>query len=78
MPSIRTPALCAWSNPPSLVRAPFTVLSRQDRNDKEWMKHTLSWHDAVKGQTRIDYRAVTMTTLDESECKAVPPVARVY
>ena len=42
------------------------------------MKHTLSWHDAVKGQTRIDYRAVTMTTLDESECKAVPPVARVY
>jgi succinate dehydrogenase (ubiquinone) flavoprotein subunit len=42
------------------------------------MKHTLSWHDADKGKTRIDYRAVTMTTLDEAECKAVPPVARVY
>ena len=42
------------------------------------MKHTLSWHDPVKGKTRIEYRAVTMNTLDENECKSVAPVARVY
>ena len=50
----------------------------QERNDKEWLKHTLSWHDAVKGKTTIAYRPVTMATLDESECASVPPVARVY
>jgi len=50
----------------------------KDRNDAEWMKHTLSWHDDKKVQTKIGYRPVTMTTLDESECKSVPPVARVY
>jgi len=50
----------------------------KDRNDAEWIKHTLSWHDDKKVQTKIGYRPVTMTTLDESECKSVPPVARVY
>jgi len=48
------------------------------RNDKEWMKHTLSWHDDVTKKTKIDYRAVISTTLDAAECKPVPPVARVY
>jgi len=60
-------------------RLRFLCLHRtQERNDKEWLKHTLSWHDAVKGKTTIAYRPVTMATLDESECASVPPVARVY
>jgi succinate dehydrogenase / fumarate reductase flavoprotein subunit len=27
-----------------------------DRNDEEWMKHTLTWFDDATGQIRIDYR----------------------
>ncbi|KAJ1560928.1 succinate dehydrogenase flavoprotein subunit, partial [Nowakowskiella sp. JEL0078] len=50
----------------------------KDRDDTHWMKHTLSWHDAKSGKVNLDYRAVTMETLDESEAKTVPPVARVY
>ncbi|KAJ3371313.1 succinate dehydrogenase flavoprotein subunit [Kappamyces sp. JEL0680] len=49
-----------------------------ERNDKEWMKHTLSYNNAETGETRISYRAVESKTLDENECKPVPPVARVY
>lgn len=50
----------------------------KDRNDKDWMKHTLSWHDDKKVQTKISYRPVISTTLDEAECQPVAPVARVY
>ena len=49
----------------------------KDRNDKEWMKHTLSYTDEA-GKTTLSYRKVISTTLDESEAKSVPPVARVY
>lgn len=49
-----------------------------ERLDGEWMKHTLSWFDEDKTKTKIGYRAVTMATLDEQECKSVPPVARTY
>jgi succinate dehydrogenase (ubiquinone) flavoprotein subunit len=49
-----------------------------ERNDKEWMKHTLSYNDYETGKTTISYRKVIGTTLDESEAKSVPPVARVY
>ncbi|KAI9490747.1 succinate dehydrogenase flavoprotein subunit 1 [Zychaea mexicana] len=49
-----------------------------ERDDENWMKHTLSWQDQETGQVTLKYRAVTDTTLDEEECKPVPPVARVY
>ena len=32
----------------------------------------------LTGTTSITYRANTRTTLDENECKAVPPAKRVY
>ena len=48
----------------------------QDRNDDEWMKHTIAYFDG--SHTTIKYRPVTSTTLDETECASVPPVARVY
>jgi len=48
------------------------------RDDENWMKHSLSWHDDASFKTKVGYRAVTNTTLDENECKSVPPVARVY
>ena len=47
-----------------------------ERDDKQWLKHTVTWISA-SGKTRIDYRPVTLTTLTD-EVEAVPPKARVY
>jgi succinate dehydrogenase / fumarate reductase flavoprotein subunit len=47
-----------------------------DRDDHNWMKHTLCWVDA-KGGTRFDYRAVHMNTLTD-DVEPVPPKARTY
>ena len=49
-----------------------------DRLDDEWMKHTLAYYDEKEGKTTVAYRDVHYYTLDEEECKTVPPVARVY
>ena len=49
-----------------------------ERLDDEWMKHTLGYFDTEKGTTTITYRANKRSTLDEKECKAVPPAKRVY
>jgi len=48
----------------------------EDRNDDEWMKHTLAWTDE-KANVSIDYRPVHMYTLTE-ECDVIPPKPRVY
>ncbi len=47
-----------------------------DRDDKNWMKHTLAWLDD-KGETFIDYRPVHLNTLS-NEVQPIPPKARVY
>ncbi len=47
-----------------------------ERDDENWMKHTLSWMDE-RGSVRIDYRPVHMTTLTD-EVEVFPPKARVY
>jgi succinate dehydrogenase / fumarate reductase flavoprotein subunit len=47
-----------------------------DRDDKNWMKHTLTWIDD-KGKIKFDYRDVCLTTMTD-EVKAVPPKKRVY
>lgn len=46
------------------------------RDDVNWMKHTLAYFDGDK--TTLNYRPIHYFTLDEEECKTVPPVARVY
>ena len=48
----------------------------KDRNDAEWMKHTLIWVDD-KGRTQIEYRPVHMNTLT-NDVEPVPPKARTY
>jgi len=48
----------------------------QDRDDQNWMKHSLAWADA-KGKTRLDYRDVHLYTLSE-DVPVIPPKARVY
>ncbi|WP_342270637.1 succinate dehydrogenase flavoprotein subunit [Rickettsia endosymbiont of Orchestes rusci] len=47
-----------------------------DRNDADWMKHTLAWIDE-HGKIVIDYKPVTLTSLTD-EVKPVPPAKRVY
>ncbi|MFT8243851.1 succinate dehydrogenase flavoprotein subunit [Roseomonas sp. BN140053] len=47
-----------------------------ERDDKEWMKHTLAWCDE-QGNVRLDYRDVKMRTLT-NEVQVFPPKARVY
>ncbi|KAH9038905.1 succinate dehydrogenase [Lactarius pseudohatsudake] len=50
-----------------------------ERDDDAWMKHTLTWqHDVDSPDVDIKYRGVIATTLDENECKPVPPFKRVY
>ncbi len=46
-----------------------------DRNDGEWMKHTLAWLE--DGKVRIDYRPVHDYTLTD-EVSYIKPKARVY
>jgi succinate dehydrogenase / fumarate reductase flavoprotein subunit len=47
-----------------------------DRDDVNWMKHTLAWVDA-RGAVRFDYRPVQLNTLTD-EVASVPPKARTY
>ena len=49
-----------------------------DRDDVNWMKHTVAYFDAEEGKTEIKYRPNHHYTLDEEECAVVAPVARVY
>ena len=53
----------------------------KERDDVNWMKHTVAYHDDAlfgTGETKLLYRPVHMHTLDESEVKLIPPKARVY
>jgi succinate dehydrogenase / fumarate reductase flavoprotein subunit len=47
-----------------------------ERDDKNWMKHTMSWLDG-SGKVTLGYRPVHMYTLS-NEVQVVPPKARVY
>jgi succinate dehydrogenase / fumarate reductase flavoprotein subunit len=47
-----------------------------DRDDDNWMKHTLAWVDE-KGKVNFDYRPVHMYTLTD-EAEVIPPKKRVY
>jgi succinate dehydrogenase / fumarate reductase flavoprotein subunit len=47
-----------------------------ERDDENWMKHTLAWVDA-KGAVRFDYRPVQLNTLTD-DAKPIPPKARTY
>ncbi|NNE04503.1 MAG: succinate dehydrogenase flavoprotein subunit [Xanthomonadales bacterium] len=47
-----------------------------DRDDENWMKHSLQWMDD-SGVVNIDYRPVHMHTLSD-DVEVVPPQKRVY
>ena len=48
----------------------------KDRDDVNWMKHTLCWV-AEDGATRFDYRPVQLSTLTR-DVESIPPKARTY
>jgi succinate dehydrogenase / fumarate reductase flavoprotein subunit len=48
----------------------------KERDDAQWLKHTLCWVDD-RGNTRIDYRPVHLNTLTK-DVDPVPPKARTY
>jgi succinate dehydrogenase / fumarate reductase flavoprotein subunit len=48
-----------------------------ERDDTNWLKHTLAWFDDETGRVTIDYRPVHMNTLT-NEVQSFPPKTRVY
>jgi succinate dehydrogenase / fumarate reductase flavoprotein subunit len=48
-----------------------------ERDDQNWMRHTLSWLDYAGGKVTIDYRPVHTYTLT-NEVSYIEPKARVY
>jgi len=48
-----------------------------ERDDKNWMKHTLAWADAQKNSIAIDFRPVHTYTMT-NEVQYIEPKARVY
>ncbi|MCC2112780.1 MAG: succinate dehydrogenase/fumarate reductase flavoprotein subunit, partial [Hyphomicrobiales bacterium] len=49
----------------------------KDRDDKNWMKHTLAWADDASREVRLDYRPVHSFTLS-NDIAYIEPKARVY
>jgi succinate dehydrogenase / fumarate reductase flavoprotein subunit len=49
----------------------------KDRDDKTWMKHTLSWLDPITGKVNLDYRPVHTYTMS-NDIAYIQPKARVY
>ncbi len=49
-----------------------------ERDDVNWMQHTLTTIDKDTGKVDISLRDVNNKTLDESEFASVPPMKRVY
>jgi succinate dehydrogenase / fumarate reductase flavoprotein subunit len=47
-----------------------------NRDDENWLKHTLAWIDP-KGGVRFDYRPVHLKTLTD-DVETIPPKARTY
>ncbi len=48
-----------------------------DRDDQNWMKHTLTWIDSGTGKVTVDYRPVHTYTLS-NDIGYIEPKARVY
>jgi succinate dehydrogenase (ubiquinone) flavoprotein subunit len=46
--------------------------------EQHWRKHTLSFMDWRSGKTSLGYRPVIDKTLNEEDCKSVPPAVRSY
>jgi succinate dehydrogenase (ubiquinone) flavoprotein subunit len=50
----------------------------KERDDENWMKHTLGYLDVPTGKVTLDYRPVHTEPLDPQAMGTVPPAKRVY
>lgn len=50
----------------------------KERDDENWMKHTLAKIDNQSGRVDLEYRPVHQHTLDAKEFEPIPPFKRVY
>ena len=57
--------------------APMPRKDFPERDDKNWMKHTLSWLDTATGEVRLGYLPVHSYTLS-SDVEYIQPKKRVY
>jgi len=48
------------------------------RDDENWMKHTLGYMDVPSGKVTLGFRPVHTKTLNPEEMDTVPPAKRVY
>jgi succinate dehydrogenase / fumarate reductase flavoprotein subunit len=48
-----------------------------NRDDANWMKHTLAWFDDPTGKVTIDFRPVHAQPMS-NDIASIPPKARVY
>jgi succinate dehydrogenase / fumarate reductase flavoprotein subunit len=48
----------------------------KDRDDQNWLKHTLAWVEA-SGEVNLEYRPVHLSTLT-ADVDPIPPKARTY
>jgi len=48
-----------------------------DRDDDNWMKHTIAWWNEMDGKVGLDYRSVHFDTLT-NDVETIPPFKRVY
>lgn len=49
----------------------------EERDDENWMKHTLAFQATAHEHTRLSYREVVFDTLDD-QVETIPPFKRVY
>ena len=65
-----------WPKPEKAEHVTEFRVYRWNPDDKNWMKHTLTWMDD-KGNVTIDYRGVHTYTLT-NDVAYIEPKARVY
>lgn len=49
----------------------------RERDDKNWLKHTLVWLDPTTGKVKIDYKKVHLESMTD-EIQSFPPKKRTY